>query len=280
MKIETFRFKSCPRNGSFARPAPVAPSAFHMLEENTNGERMWRGTSGSKMNPVPNFKRHSWKSFPVASSSSGPEISGNDAEECGVGDSILEPQALSVQSQVLSPATSSAPLQETATGDHSLRPPATTPLRQGTPGLHSSVPVLPSPLRQAWTGNSPSSSESGSPQTFKQTNQQTNVTNHQQTEMAKQTEMVGQIKTAKTEAAKHISKLISNMSSRDGILDAVRNPYEIPYLQIPKKRKRVVQPKADPKEDNTQVKEMSAYAIIEATLPEVSSSLFLQYPMH
>jgi len=102
--------------------------------------------------------------------------------------------------------------------------------------------------------------------------------------MAKQTEMVGQIKTAKTEAkteaAKHISKLISNMSSRDGILDAVRNPYEIPYLQIPKKRKRVVQPKADPKEDNTQVKEMSAYAIIEATLPEVSSSLFLQYPMH
>lgn len=138
--------------------------------------------------------------------------------------------------------------------------PVVSPVRQRTQGLQKpTAPVVPSPLRQAWTGGSPSGSESGSPQ--------------------------GPTPVRRTKTAQHVTDLVKSLNSQDKVLAELRNPYEVANpvkrATMPK-RKRVVAPAKKsatiapaPKETTAKVaKEMSAHAIIEATLPEVRCLLF------
>lgn len=132
--------------------------------------------------------------------------------------------------------------------------PIATPVRQRSQALQKpTAPVVPSPLRQAWTGGSPSGSESGSPH--------------------------GSAPVRRTKTAQHVTDLVNSLNSQDKVLAELRNPYEVANpVKRPTmpKRKRVVAPAKKsatapvPKETTTKVvKEMSAHAIIEATLPEV-----------
>ncbi|KAF5362079.1 hypothetical protein D9756_002449 [Leucocoprinus leucothites] len=262
-KPEPFRFETRaattpPRSKSPSIP-PRGSSAPRTLSRNPNGSYTWKGagsartrrTRNSYSSPAFRMPRYTAPS----NSTSNLETSNNDAKRRRVADSATEYQTSLTESQVPFPVTS--PTTSRTTTSSSLKPPpATTPVRQRTPGLQKpTAPVVPSPLRQAWTGGSPSGSESGSPQ--------------------------GTNPLRQTETAKHVSELVNSLKSQDKVLDELRNPYEIANpvkRSTAPRRKRVVAPAkkptvaAPPKEDGTKVKikEMSAHAIIEATLPEGS----------
>jgi hypothetical protein len=261
---EPFRFEtraatSPPRSKSPSVP-PRGSSAPRTLSRNPNGSYTWKGAGSARAHRTRNsFSSPAFRTprYPVTrSSTSNDQVSSNDAKRRRVGDSATEAQASSVQNPVSFPTSTS----RTTTTTSSLQPPpAVAPVRQRTPGLQKpTVPVVPSPLRQAWTGGSPSGSEPGSPQgssTFRQ-----------------------------TETAKHVTELVNSLKSQDKVLEELRNPYEaanpVKRSTAPKRKRVAAPPKkaavtAAPKEDNMtkgKIKEMSAHAIIEATLPEVSGT--------
>lgn len=271
---EPFRFESRaattpPRSKSPSVPPRPSSSAPRTLTRNPNGAYTWKGAGSARAHRARNsFSSPAFRTprttVPRATTSHT-EVTGNDTKRRRIGDSTTDPQASSAangtpQNQIPFPITSPSTSRTTTSGP-SLKPPTvSTPVRQRTPGIQKpTAPVVPSPLRQAWTGGSPSSSESGSPQ--------------------------GPSTLRQTETAKHVTELVNSLKSQDKVLDELRNPYEIasPVKRptVPK-RKRVTAPAkrpqvaATPKEDETakvKIREMSAHAIIEATLPEVGQIL-------
>lgn len=270
---EPFRFESRsattpPRSKSPSLPPRSTSATPRTLARNPNGSYTWKGAGSARARRTrnsfssPAFRTN--RSTSSRGSSTNAEVAGNDTKRRRLGDfTTSESQGSqangTTQHQVPFPITSTPTASRTTTTTTSLKPPPVpAPIRQRTPGLQKpTAPVVPSPLRQAWTGGSPSGSESGSPQ--------------------------GPSSLRQTETAKHVTELVNSLKSQDKVLDELRNPYEaaspVKRPTAPK-RKRVTGPAKKPAatvptpkvEEKVRIREMSAHDIIEATLPEVGSS--------
>lgn len=263
---EPFRFESRaatspPRSKSPSAPPRSTSAAPRTLTRNPNGVYTWKGAGSARARRARNnFATPAFRiprSTAPRSSASNAELTGNDAKRRKIANSPDEPQASSSSNQVPFPVTNTTSISRITTTGPSLKPPPISTPRQRTPVLQKpTTPVVPSPLRQAWTGGSPSGSESGSPHgpgTLKQ-----------------------------TETARHVTELVNSLKSQDKVLDDLRNPYEfacpVKRPAAPKRKrvtastKKAAPTPAAPKEDGmvkAKVKEMSVHDIIEATLPEV-----------
>ncbi|KAF7770500.1 hypothetical protein Agabi119p4_6474 [Agaricus bisporus var. burnettii] len=258
-----------PRSKSPNSLLPTSTStAPRTLGKNPNGTYKWKGVCSSRAfrsrntfsSPV--IPVHPSKTFRAPATSTDAEALGNDRKRRRIGDPTTEPQdpplvngasLNQVSLPVASTATDSTSRTSTTTSLQS--PPVATPVRQRIQVLQKpTAPVVPSPLRQAWTGGSPSGSESGSPQ--------------------------GPNPVRRTKTAQHVTDLVKSLNSQDKVVAEIRNPYELANpVKRPTmpKRKRVAPAKKPataapaPKETTTKIaKEMSVHAIIEATLPEGS----------